>query len=701
MNNKRVAGYPILLIYILIVVLYHLFGYTGHYGFDDMHYAELANALLKGSIDFGDHYAYRFPVLGLTALSYLLFGISDFASSLPAMAICITILIIVFSTLRAHGSKTTVIGLSLTTLSNWFLFYSDKLMPDLYVALSVIGALALIHRYKFKSKKNKAVPNAILVTLVLLFGFMSKGTIVLMLPLLGFMIVSDIIQKRDLKFWAYSLISGLIFLALYLTIIWLFTGNVMERFEAIAGNSYLNPCSYDQQSLGILLKRVFIGFFELSVFQSLATGFIFVFAILFQKKGLRFFSINDSFSFYLVSAMILFLSSSFMSISANSYSPMCLDPRHYLFLLPVVSIPASRIIAGFLTSKQYGLQILIAILCITAISFFLEGQTFILLYLPLLGLFALYFFAGNSQKHQNLFIALFSVILLLIPLDMVRYARQVQYRKQRAIVKEQVLDHNDACIVVSNEVQKRLLSYYSGFDEDQSKRFLSYEEFEDSKDRAEEKLLLLNWYTRYLSAMDANDLPYYAREISPSNELIFENRDLDLYIYKLNELPLSDTGSGTVLLSTFNDFEDQVPFWKQEDQNYSRRIKYAGARSNRVQEFSSSFEYPLDSLQAEHCDELLIRCSLFCYAEDKTDAKIVVSLEDNESTYIWNALEVNRYLKAYSNWWPLSYNVTINQKDLKSASRLKVYVWKRDDTLVLIDNFGMEIICRNRAAANL
>ena len=50
MNKRQLASPSILLIYIIIVVLYHLFGYTGHFGFDDLHYAELAAKLLKGSV---------------------------------------------------------------------------------------------------------------------------------------------------------------------------------------------------------------------------------------------------------------------------------------------------------------------------------------------------------------------------------------------------------------------------------------------------------------------------------------------------------------------------------------------------------------------------------------------------------------------------------------------------------------------------
>ncbi|RLD65077.1 MAG: hypothetical protein DRI98_15030, partial [Bacteroidetes bacterium] len=411
MNKNRLASPSLLLIYIIIVGLYHFFGYTGHFGFDDLHYAELASGLLNGSLNYEDHYAYRIPVIFLSSLFYGIFGISDFSSSMPALLITFTILIIVFSILRYQGPAVTIIGLSLCTFSNWFIFYSDKLMPDIYVALSVISALAIINRYKYKSDKSRTALYAFLLALSLLFGFMSKGTIVLVIPLLIYLIITDIILKRDLKFWVYSSISGIGLLALYFFFIWIFTGDLMKRFDAIAHNSYLNLCSYDQQSLRILLKRVFLGFFELSIFQSLATGFILVFAILFQRKSLRFFRLNDSFSFFLASAVILFLSSSFMTISPTAYAPMCLDPRHYLFLIPVVAIPASKIISDFFTYKKAAIQIIIALFCITLISFFLQGSIFWKLYLPLFALFTFYYFTGIKKQFQHLFIILFAAIL--------------------------------------------------------------------------------------------------------------------------------------------------------------------------------------------------------------------------------------------------------------------------------------------------
>jgi hypothetical protein len=234
------------------------------------------------------------------------------------------------------------------------------------------------------------------------------------------------------------------------------------------------------------------------------------------------------------------------------------------------------------------------------------------------------------------------------------------------------------------------LTYYDSFKSAQAHRFLSYDEFEIDTAIGGKKLMLLNGYTRYLAGMEHNDLPYYAQNISPLNRAVFESKELDLFIYEMREFPLPHQ-SETPLLSTFNDFENAPPFWKQMDQDISTDIKYAGEKSNQVSEFSSTFEYPLDSLQTMDIHGLLVQCSLYCYAEDRTSTKIIVSLENNEGAYFWEALGINRYLKAYSNWWPVTFDVTIPKKDLRSDSSLKVYVWNSDKQKVYIDNFGIRI----------
>ena len=681
----------ILFIYLVIIVLYHVFGYIGHYGFDDLHYAKLSANLVNGIVDLDDHFTFRFPLILLTSLSYFLFGISDFASSLPALLISASILAIVYFILKHKDAKTLIIGLSLTTFSNWFIFYSDKLMPDIYVALSVISVLAIIYRYKYHSKKKQPILYAFLVSISLLFGFMSKGTIVLILPLLLYYVIVDIIYKRDLKFWLYNFITGIIVLALYFFIIWLLTGDVMKRFDSIADNAYLNLCSYDKQSTIILLRRLSYGFFTMSIFQGMITGFIFTVAVFFRKKTSYYFKLNDSFSFFLVSSIVLFLSSNFMTISLTSYSPMCLDPRHYLFFIPVVSIPAAQIITQFIDEKKYKLQILIILAIVAVISYYTGGNTFWKLYFPITVLSAIYVFLRKRVIYQNIFLVLFVLILLLKPFDLIRYAQEIKYWQQKEILSEYVLDKDEDCLVITNEVQARLAEHYSNYDKNAKTKFIEYKEFKTDTNDKRKKLLFLKWHTRYLSQMDMNDLPYYAKSISSSNKLIYENEELNMAIYEMTDFMITEITRQT-LISTLNDFERAIPNWNQNNNDISAEIKYEGEKSIEVNEYSSYFEYPLDSLKLTNSGSLLIRCSLYCYFEDKTNSKIVVLIKNDAGAYIWHGLEINKYLKAYSNWWPVQYEVMVNCSELKNCSRLKVFLWNIDTTKGFIDNFDVRVI---------
>jgi hypothetical protein len=608
-------------------------------------------------------------------------------------------MIIVFRILKEHGPAILILGLSLCTLSNWFLFYSDKLMPDMYVTLSVIWALAVIHRYKFKSDKSKPGAYGFLLALSLLFGFMSKGTIVLVLPLLIFMISNDILRKRDKKFWAYSLLSGAILMSLYLLIIWLVTGNLLKRFEAIADNSYLDLCSYDRQSLKILLRRVFLGFFELSVYQSLAVPFVFIFATVFQKKGLRIFRMEDAHTFFMSAAVILFLSCSFMTISATSYVPMCLDPRHYLFLIPVAAIPAARIIGEYLESRKPAIQILTMLLGVSIISVFLEGNSDWKLYFPLTALFFLYYFVKQGTWNRQLFLLFFPIVLLLLPLEMIGYARQVRYPKQRELLKEQVFERYPDHHIFTDEVQKRLLEYYSGFKADQLPRFLVYEDLETPGSPDGKALLLLNGHTVYLSGMMEEDLPLFVRDIPPDIQPVFESKAPELVLYDMKDLSLKDWELSP-LFASCNDFEGKIPFWKQNEENITKEIRYEGDHACLVSRYSSTFEYPLDSIMQRSPQDLLVSCTVRFYAEEESDARLVVSIEQDGTAVFWKALEMNRYIKAYSNWWPVSFEVLIPPEEMKPSSSLKVYVWKNDPPDVFIDDFCVSISEKNTGALN-
>jgi len=76
---------------------------------------------------------------------------------------------------------------------------------------------------------------------------------------------------------------------------------------------------------------------------------------------------------------------------------------------------------------------------------------------------------------------------------------------------------------------------------------------------------------------------------------------------------------------------------------------------------------------------------------DQTTASLVFSIENESGSYIWHGQQMNKYIKAYSNWWPVSFEISVNSNEIKPNSNLKIYVWNIDKQKAFIDNFKVEI----------
>ena len=688
MRKNRPIPYFILAAFILFTIAHHGYAFFGHYGFDDLHYARLANALLNGAIDYTDHYSYRFAILIPTVLAYALFGVNDFASALPPLLCTFLILYLVFAALRQQSRYTLALGLGLTACSNWFLYYSDKLMPDIYVALAVMLAVFSVDRYKYHSDHSKPQRYALGLVAALGFGWLAKETIVLTLPMLLVWLLVDLIQRRHLQFWGYTTLYGLLFLGAYFSFIWAVTGNFFERLDAIASNSYLNACSYDQQSTQILLKRLYYDFFALTSTEGILFSFVLIGAYLLRKEGLKLFKQADSLSFYASSALLLFLASNFMSISLKAYVPMCLDPRHYLFLIPVAAVPAARIIGEFLEEKKYGWQLLLLLALATIFLFYINGQLFDKPYFPSLILLAgFYFLPSKAPVFKLLFSLLFLGILLIGPIQQMQYARKVQYRAQRAITYQQFIDKNETCYIITDPVQQRLGDYYGGFNPNRKDQFLSFEQVNFDSLDGRKQYLYLNWHTQYLSGLNSADLPDYVRNLdTTTNPAIYQNKALNLAIYELKAKPKTYT-KGATLLQSLNDFERSATYWEQS----SGSVKHQGKQAHRFNEFSATFNYPLDSLSTIQTSGIRIAAKALLNVPSATQCKLVISIENPDGAYFWQALDLAKFIKVYENWWPVNFEVDLAKTALKPNSRLKVYLWNEDKKEAWVDDFEVEI----------
>jgi hypothetical protein len=689
-GKKKYLSWLILFVAVLAVLANHAFGYIGHYGYDDLHYGKLANDLSSGVFDFNDNYSFRFSLILFTSIAYKIFGISDFSSSLSTIIFTIPILVLVFFVVRKHGYVTLTIALSLTVFSQWLLFYSDKLMPDVFVAFAFMLAIFILDNYKFRSTRNNTFLHALLFSFSLFFGLLSKETILLILPLLVYLFIADLVLKRDLRFWVYSIIFGVIFLVLYFGYIGIVTGEITTRFKAIAAGSYLNQCSYDKESVIIILRRISYQFFALLCNTGMLTSFVFLIAFLTGKEKTSFFRFSDSFSFYLLASFILLLTSNFMSISFKAYIPLCLDPRHYLFLVPVSAIPASIIIKDILKKNLYRTPVLVSLLVLLLISLFSSSEISFIIYLLLFLLFTPIYFFPTKQIFQKLFPVLFFLILSIPLFQNIKYATKVNYGMQKEIVFKYLLNQRENCYVLTNDVQKRLGIYYSGFDKTCKTEFLKYGSFNLDTLDGRKKYLLRNWYTEYLSKLEVEDLPYYAKNFDKHDSLVMRDEKLNISIYLLNNEAIQ-VKKETVIFQSINGFENDYPFWNQNNNQITSQVKYAGSKSSLINEYSSAFRYPMDSLHLKTKNNLILRSSLYCNFKDKTKAQIVISLQDEKGVYLWKSLEINKYLRAYSNWCLVKFEISIAADEIKPNSILSTYLWNIDKGKGYIDNFEMTI----------
>lgn len=451
MTRQRIS-LAVLLLGLALIVVHHQFFFYGYFGYDDLHYAKLSSQLLKGQLDYSDHYSYRWPVLIGTALSYSILGITDLASALPAMLLSAGILILTFQSLKDRPFS-LLCAVILMFSVKWNVFYTDKLMPDVYVSFFLFAAWLIY----FKLKDEAGFVKSVVFALCLFFAFLSKGTVILFTPLLIYYFVRDI-RSNSLSKWMYPILIGSILLLLYFTFLYVFTGHPLSRFQAIEANRYYNSCSYDEMPIAAVWQRVTIDFIWFSYKSGLL--FIFVFSALIRAYAawkLRGKGLLREIHFYFMTILVLCLSIQFMTISINSYNPGCLDMRHYLFAVPIMAVSAVQMLARIeLSGFKKGVVILVLLLSTVP-----------------------------SVKHAI-------------------YSKSLNYREVKEDI-QLILQQPEfqTSVFISNKVMVNLLDYYSGFEH--SGRFIDYQEIDPSL-CIDQCYVIINWYSSFHSNSDIDQI---------------------------------------------------------------------------------------------------------------------------------------------------------------------------------------------------
>ncbi len=658
-----------------LFLLYHGFAFIGHFGFDDLHYAKLSWNLLNGTPDWNDHFSYRWVILGFTALSYLLLGINDFASSLPALLLTLLTLWLLCTTTAKQGIRALLAAVAVFTFNHWTLFYSDKLMPDVYVAFFSFAAILV---YYSTTQRESRPSDAFLFSLALFAAILSKETVILLLPLLIWWLVHDIAAKKNIRFWITASVSGALMIAGSLFLTAHLTGDAFSRVTAIFANRYSGFCDYAGQPFLILIRRITVGLLRELTGQGMMAGFILLLPAFFTGFRIQ---ENKAIRFWGTTALILLLSSNFMSITPSEYNPMCTDPRHYLFLIPVFATGAGSVIAEMHSERKYWIGVLT---CTAAFSLLLISsgtRTFFEQLLPIGVLAAFFVFMHRKISFFPAGMAAMAIFLAIKPFLYVPYARSVHYEKQKDFVLSHVPE-NSCERLVTDEVQGRLFEYYNGFRKTRPE-VLTWKEAELFTDSLTGKTALLtNRYTSYLSGEQPGTLPYFASNPGILASLVIEDPGLKMALYKTSKWTVAR------LISIFrNGFEKDEPFWTPGDGRLETQNVYSGFSSNLSGEYSATFRIPADSLSFLRFRLIQVSIRFYCMISDKTDAAIVISVDNDNGNLIWEANPLFPLIKAFGTWNEISLHQLITKDKLFGGSRVSVYIWNRSGDKIYTDDW--------------
>lgn len=669
--------------------VHFVFGYIGHYGFDDMEYARLAWGIAQGNFEASNHFSYRLALLLPTALSYLIFGVNDLASSFPPLLAASATLYFIALFLKDQPKEQLLIALTLTVLSPWFLRYSAMLMPDIYVCLAVLASFYFLWQREIQSKSRFP---AIGLAASLFFGFMAKGTIVLIFPVLAIFFLIDLTKRRNQGFWAVSISASLLLLLIYFATIYWVTGDALMRFKVIGENSYLNRCSYAEQGAAIVLKRISVDFLRMLQSDFILWYFLILLPpILYwiRKKELK---INSLPKFLLLAAVLLLISSNFSSISLKAYNPMCLDIRHYLFLIPLGGLAVSQLLFSDLTKKLKWIFSAIIILS-AAICYHFENTDLFLWVLPVSAVLLFFFAFQGSGRTKSILLFALPLSMLAKPIKMMQDAQLANYEGRRDFIIDKLLSGEEEKLIWTDPVQQNLGNYYLGFDQSRIrfKDFRSYEP--ELNQRVPNVYYLKNWHTAQQSFITASQIPISLKKAAnqPAEQ---EDLDLAISLYRLdrnNSTHLFDVQ----IFKEHNDFEAKVDKWTGNTVHLTPDPLSAKNQVSKVGLYSSTLKVELDSLLNQE-DEYLINARCSIYVEEATQAKLVISIENmnqegEQESLFYSSQEADPLIGSYGNWWEIELEDLIKLNKLDKSTTLKVYIWNVDQKLLYLDDMQFEI----------
>lgn len=318
---------PYLWLSTLFLVAYWGWGYDGITFSDDVFYLVTGQAFWEGNEVVNDyHFSSRIGSYVFSGFLTYLFGFSDRVGSIASLLAYLGILIL---TVRILDQKSRLWAIPFLLTQVYFLHFLTKVYPDSLLAFWVILIpIAAISRH------SHPYTSALLLTLSLLVGFMTKETMVFLFPFPFLLFYLDCKSKQFGSFHLVFISFAILFTGLYLGYYWWAFGDPLYRIQSVHEGHYISEYTFFDKDWKAMLWRV--SFSPLVTFVERGYWLWVVLAMPAVVKGLKsYHRVTSEFGLALVCMLVGFW---WMSTSLEYYNPLYLNPRHLIIIVPISAV---------------------------------------------------------------------------------------------------------------------------------------------------------------------------------------------------------------------------------------------------------------------------------------------------------------------------------------------------------------------------
>lgn len=337
---------------------------------DDFNYTLEALKLMNGHFHLSpSEFQIRIGVyVPVTILSWLM-GLNPYTISLWPLLISLIGISGTYLIIRKYaGNSVATISSALIAINILQITFSAALYPDIMIAC--YGNLLVLTVFHGRTRQQLIYP--ILSCLLVILSLFTKEAILFVFPFLGFILLSDLIHKRNLWFWKNILLFGICSVILFFAFYYFLTGNMFYRLRA---------------SYGFAKEGIVFGDVEQKIKSHYSSNLLiwlikqpgFIFILIFSLPAL--FSVKnkpDDFKQYLTIYSLFLLLQFSVLFFLPKYGVIFMQERNWLLVI----IPFSILTAYFINApEKKWIYILAALLLILVpINYFVVDLRRALLY---------------------------------------------------------------------------------------------------------------------------------------------------------------------------------------------------------------------------------------------------------------------------------------------------------------------------------